>query len=77
LKLKQKATPEAVLDAWRCPHCREPCRLNPAELSVDSYLIEILDSVPETVEEVVVGVDGEWALEKKKEQGNGRGKGSD
>ncbi|KAI5121284.1 hypothetical protein M0805_002328 [Coniferiporia weirii] len=43
---------------WLCPVCEKV--LNPEELIVDGYFGNILDQLPESVEEVEVEPDGEW-----------------
>ncbi|KAI9445023.1 PINIT domain-containing protein [Lactarius indigo] len=43
---------------WSCPVCEKP--INHEELIVDGYFNSILDSTPDTVEDVIVEADGEW-----------------
>ncbi|KXN90079.1 E3 SUMO-protein ligase pli1 [Leucoagaricus sp. SymC.cos] len=43
---------------WLCPVCEK--QLDHRELIIDGYFDEILKTVPESVEDVVVEADGEW-----------------
>ncbi|KAH9982666.1 PINIT domain-containing protein [Lactifluus volemus] len=43
---------------WSCPICERS--INPEELIVDGYFNSILESTPDTVEDVIVEADGEW-----------------
>ncbi|KAG8835966.1 SUMO ligase siz1 [Serendipita sp. 399] len=49
---------------WLCPICDRT--LDVADLVIDEYVSEILESVPEDVDDVMVEADGEWHTEDKK-----------
>jgi E3 SUMO-protein ligase PIAS1 len=43
---------------WSCPVCEKP--INHEELIVDGYFNSILESTPDTVDDVIVEANGEW-----------------
>ncbi|KAF8272903.1 PINIT domain-containing protein [Lactarius quietus] len=43
---------------WTCPVCEKP--INNEELIVDGYFNSILESTPDTVDDVIVEANGEW-----------------
>jgi len=49
---------------WLCPICEKV--LEPEELILDGYFNDILDSTPDTVEDVIVEADGQWHTDDNK-----------
>lgn len=49
---------------WLCPICEKV--LEPEELILDGYFSDILNSTPDTIEDVIVEADGQWHTEDNK-----------
>jgi len=56
---------------WLCPLCT--LILRPPDLQRDSYVASILESTPETVDEVLVADDGSWRLKDEPMEVDGQG----
>merc|ERR1711964_379588 len=49
------------LQDWNCPICNKQCPRK--DIYVDSYMIYMLDSIPNDVSEVLLKADGTWSHE--------------
>ncbi|RLV92711.1 E3 SUMO-protein ligase SIZ1 [Spathaspora sp. JA1] len=54
------------MPTWNCPICSKQVQVN--DLAISEYFEEVVSSVPEDVDSVIINVDGSWRLEEIKHE---------